>query len=119
MRLDLRSSAIEVLAKHVPKGGDRRPIFILGDFVEAFVGGRRRFEEVDIEKAILFGVRTAGFRLVLGWFSAGSRLVLGWSSAGSRRVLGKISARFRVCWRWGPLLECWKALLPDFYPKSL
>ena len=60
-----------------PRGGDRRPTFILGDFVEAFVGGRRHFEEVVIETAILFGVRTAGFRLVLGWFSAGYRRVLG------------------------------------------
>ena len=65
-------------------------------------GGRNPSEEVVIEKAILFGVRTAGFRLVLGWFSAGSRLVLGWFSAGSqrvlggsRRVLGKFLAEFR------------------------
>ena len=28
-----------------PKGGDRRPTFILGDFVEAFVGERCPFEE--------------------------------------------------------------------------
>ena len=28
-----------------PKGGDRRPTFILGDFVEAFVGERSPFEE--------------------------------------------------------------------------
>ena len=28
-----------------PKGGDRRPTFISGDFVEAFVGERSPFEE--------------------------------------------------------------------------
>ena len=77
-----------LIQSKTPKGGDRRPIFILGDFVEAFVGGRNPFEEVVIEKAILLGVRTADFRLVLGWFSAGSRRVLGGFSAGSRRVLG-------------------------------
>ena len=35
-----------IMSLKTPKGGDRRPIFILGDFVEAFVGGRSPFEKI-------------------------------------------------------------------------
>ena len=56
-----------------PRGEHRRPTFILGDFAEAFVGGRSPFEEVAMRKAILFEVHTAGSRRVLRTFSARSR----------------------------------------------
>ena len=64
-----------------PKGEHRRPTFILGDFAEAFVGGRSPFEEVAMRKAILLGVHTVGSRRVLGEFLEGFRHVLGRSSA--------------------------------------
>ena len=35
-----------VIQSKTPKGGDRRPTFIPGDFVEVFIGERSPFEEV-------------------------------------------------------------------------
>ena len=64
-----------------PKGGAPPPHFILGDFAEAFVGGRSPFEEVAMRKAILLEVHTAG----LGKFLARSRQNLDKILARSRR----------------------------------
>ena len=63
------------------------------------------------------GVRTAGSRLILGWYSAGF-----WRfSAESRRVRGRVAGfgRFtaylqlafgdpRLCWHWTQFLEFWR-----------
>ena len=64
-----------------PKGDHRRPTVILGDFAEAFIGGRCPFEEVAKRKTILLEVHTAGSWRVLGEFLEGFRHVLGRSSA--------------------------------------
>ena len=58
-------------------GETAAPLFILGDFAEAFVGERSPFEEVAMRKATLLGVHTAVSRRVLGGFSARSRQNLG------------------------------------------
>ena len=72
-----------------PQGGETAaPLFILGDFAEAFVGERSPFEEVAMRKATLLGVHTAGSRRVLGGFSARSQ-----------QNFGKISAKFRNRWQ--------------------
>ena len=65
-----------------PQGGSTAaPLFILGDFAEAFVGERSPFEEVAMRKAILLEVHTAGSRRVLGEFLASSWKVFGTFSA--------------------------------------
>ena len=72
------SAFLQQLPRHYsiegPQGGETAaPLFILGDFVEAFVGERSPFKEVSLWKAILLRVHTADSRRGLGGFSARSR----------------------------------------------